>query len=91
MTPNKIREAAQFLMKARSAHKREADLPEALRPKTEAEAGAIWSAILAANEQPIVGWKIATNSPTGRARTAPTPKSCSPIPARKRAAARGRQ
>ena len=36
MTPNKIREAAQFLMKARSAHKREADLPEALRPKTEA-------------------------------------------------------
>tara|TARA_R110002096_G_scaffold124357_1_gene268980 strand:- start:714 stop:1496 length:783 start_codon:yes stop_codon:yes gene_type:complete len=58
MTPNKIREAAQFLMKARSAHKREADLPEALRPKTEAEAGAIWSAILAANEQPIVGWKI---------------------------------
>ena len=58
MTPEQITKAAQFLMEARAARRREADLPEALRPKTEAEAGEIWNAILAANTRPIVGWKI---------------------------------
>ena len=58
MKPDQTRQAAQFLMDARVGHRREPDLPEALRPKTEAEAGAIWSAILDANTQPIVGWKI---------------------------------
>lgn len=58
MTPNQIREAAQFLMAANTARRREADLPDALKPKTETEAGAIWSYILSVNEKPIVGWKI---------------------------------
>ncbi len=58
MTPNQIREAAQFLMDAAAARKRVDDLPDGLKPQTEAEAQAIWSAILAANTKPIVGWKI---------------------------------
>jgi 2-keto-4-pentenoate hydratase len=58
MTPNAIREAAKFLMEARAGRRRESDLPEALRPKTESEAAAIGAAILAANTKPIVGWKI---------------------------------
>lgn len=58
MTPNQIREAAQFLMDANAARRREPDLPDGLKPKTEAEAQAIWSAIFAANAKPVVGWKI---------------------------------
>jgi 2-keto-4-pentenoate hydratase len=58
MTPNQIREAAEFLMAARAARRREPNLPEALRPKTEAEATAIGGYIMAANTKPIVGWKI---------------------------------
>src|SRR6056297_897265 len=58
MTPNQIREAAHFLMEARAARRREPDLPEALRPNTEAEATAIGAQILAENTKPVVGWKI---------------------------------
>lgn len=58
MTPNQIREAAQFLMDAAAARKRVDDLPDDLKPQTEADGQAIWSAILAANTKPIVGWKI---------------------------------
>lgn len=58
MTPNQIREAAQFLMDANKARKRVDNLPEGLRPTTEAEGAAIWAYILGQNTKPIVGWKI---------------------------------
>ena len=58
MTPNQIREAAEFLMKAAAARKRVDNLPEGLRPATEAEGAAIWAYILGVNSKPIVGWKI---------------------------------
>ncbi len=58
MTPDQIRQAAQFLMDANAARRREPDLPDALKPKTEAEGAAIWSHILSCNTKPIVGWKI---------------------------------
>ncbi len=58
MTPNEIRQAAKFLKDAAAARKRVGNLPEGLRPATEAEGGAIWAQILSENSQPIVGWKI---------------------------------
>lgn len=58
MTPNQIREAAQFLMDARAARRRVENLPEGLRPATESEGQAIWSYILSQNTKPIAGWKI---------------------------------
>lgn len=58
MTPNQIREAAKFLKDAAAARKRVDNLPEGLRPATEAEGAAIWAQILSENTAPIVGWKI---------------------------------
>ena len=58
MTPNQIREAAQFLMNANKARKRVDNLPEGLRPATEAEGAVIWAYNLGQNTKPIFGWKI---------------------------------
>ena len=58
MTPNDIRAAAKFLKDAAAARTRVDNLPEGLRPKTEAEGAAIWAQILSENTKPIVGWKI---------------------------------
>jgi len=68
MTPAAIRAAAEFLTSARTLRRRQADLPEHLRPQTEAEATAIGAYIIQHTSTPIVGWKIgATGTAAQRA------------------------
>ena len=55
---SKADKAAAFLREAFAARRREPTIPAEFAPADEAEATAVWEAILAREDRPIVGWKI---------------------------------
>jgi len=70
MNPEAIREASDLLYGHWMAQSRLDALPEAIRPRTRAEAYAIQALIEDHSGSPLFGWKIAATSPAGQAHIA---------------------
>ena len=66
MTPETLQQAAQHFWQHLDSGQRIAELPDAQRPKTEAEGHAIQVAFAENSSQPIAGWKIASSSKAGQ-------------------------
>ena len=66
MTPEARQQAAQHFWEHLDSGQRIAELPDAQRPKTEAEGHAIQGAFAEHSSQPIAGWKIAATSKAGQ-------------------------
>lgn len=70
MTDPSIRQVAELLVAARTGKYRLDSLPEALRPRSVADAFAIQDAVLALLDQRVGGWKVGL-SPDGEGTAAP--------------------
>jgi 2-keto-4-pentenoate hydratase len=66
MTPEARQQAAQHFWQHLDSGQRIVELPDAQRPKTEAEGHAIQVAFAEHSSQPIAGWKIAATSKAGQ-------------------------
>ena len=66
MTPEARQQAARHFWQHLDSGQRIAELPDAQRPKTEAEGHAIQVAFAEHSSQPIAGWKIAATSKAGQ-------------------------
>ena len=66
MTPEARQQAAQHFWQHLDSGQRIVELPDAQRPKTEAEGHTIQVAFAEHSSQPIAGWKIAATSKAGQ-------------------------